>query len=120
MALRLRRGTEAERIITPEQGEIIYVTDTKKVYVGDGATPGGILVGPVDAALYDLVSDTTPQLGGNLDLNGFDIDGGTGSRITADQFIGDFTGNLIGDVIGNVTGLVNDIDIVTLNNQLFL
>lgn len=75
MALRLRRGTEAQRVITPEQGELLYVTDTKKVYVGDGATVGGILVGPVDAALFDVLSDTTPQLGGNLDLNGRDITG---------------------------------------------
>lgn len=92
MALRLRRGTEAERIITPQQGELLYVTDTKKVYIGDGATPGGILVGPVDAALYDLVSDTTPQLGGNLDLNGNNIIG---------------TGNI--NITGNITatGTIN-------------
>jgi len=82
MALKLRRGTEAQRVITPEQGELLYVTDTKKVYVGDGATVGGILVGPVDASLYDLVSDTTPQLGGNLDLNGRDITGTGNINIT--------------------------------------
>ena len=108
MALRLRRGTEAERIITPQQGEIIYVTDTNKVYVGDGATPGGILVGPVDAALYDLVSDTTPQLGGNLDLNGNNIVG-TGNinitgNITATGSIN--LGNGTEDNI-NVGGLIN-------------
>lgn len=42
MALRLRRGTEAERsLITPASGELIYTTDTKKLYVGDGSTVGG-------------------------------------------------------------------------------
>jgi len=89
MALRLRRGTEAERIITPEQGELLYVTDTKKVYVGDGATPGGILVGPVDSS---VLADTTPQLGGNLDLNGSNIIG---------------TGNI--NITGNITatGTIN-------------
>lgn len=46
MALRLRRGIEAERLtITPQAGELIYTTDTKKVYVGDGLTPGG---NPID------------------------------------------------------------------------
>ena len=39
MALRLRRGTNAERqLITPAQGELIYTTDTKALYIGDGTT----------------------------------------------------------------------------------
>jgi hypothetical protein len=76
MALRLRRGTDAERgLITPLQGELIYATDTKKIYVGDGAAVGGILVGPFAATDFDLVNDTTPQLGGDLDLNGNNITG---------------------------------------------
>ena len=79
MALRLRRGSDNDRqLITPLQGELIYTTDTKKIYVGDGATQGGVLVGPDDASTYDVVNDTTPQLGGNLDLNGNNITG-TGS-----------------------------------------
>ena len=45
MALRLRRGTNAERqLITPAQGELIYTTDTKALYIGDGSTAGGIVV----------------------------------------------------------------------------
>lgn len=76
MALRLRRGTSAERLLlTPLQGELIYVTDTKKLYVGDGATVGGTLIGPVDATSFDLLNDTTPQLGGDLSLNGNNITG---------------------------------------------
>ena len=76
MALRIRRGSDAERqTIVPLQGEPVYVTDTKKLYVGDGATQGGILVGPQSQADFDVVNDTTPQLGGNLDLNGNDITG---------------------------------------------
>jgi hypothetical protein len=31
-------------LITPVQGELIYTTDTKKLYVGDGVTVGGIAV----------------------------------------------------------------------------
>lgn len=73
MALRLRRGTEAERqLITPLQGELIYATDTKQLYVGDGAAVGGILVGPI---ANNLVNDLTPQLGGDLDLNSNNITG---------------------------------------------
>ena len=45
MALRLRRGTDAQRqLITPVQGELIYVTDTTELYVGDGTTLGGIRI----------------------------------------------------------------------------
>ena len=45
MALRLRRGTDAERqLITPLEGELVYVTDTKSLYVGDGNTQGGVLI----------------------------------------------------------------------------
>lgn len=73
MALRLRRGTNAERqLLTPLQGELIYATDTKKLYVGDGAAVGGILVGPIE---NNLVNDLTPQLGGDLDLNSNNITG---------------------------------------------
>ena len=46
MALQLRRGTDAERkLATFSVGEIIYTTDTKKVFVGDGTTVGGKFVG---------------------------------------------------------------------------
>jgi len=45
MALRLRRGTDAERLlVTPAEGELVYVTDTKKLFVGDGTTAGGVAV----------------------------------------------------------------------------
>ena len=116
MALRLRRGTDAERLlVTPLQGELVYATDTKKIYVGDGATVGGVLVGPTDAdAFTSVVNDTTPELGGELDLNGNDIVG-TGSinitgsihatgNITSDGDIG--LGNDTSDVI-SVNGVIN-------------
>ena len=42
MALRIRRGTDAQRAgITFDQGELIYTTNTQKLYVGDGVTAGG-------------------------------------------------------------------------------
>jgi len=45
MAIQLRRGLEADRLsITPASGEPIWTTDTKKLYIGDGVTAGGILV----------------------------------------------------------------------------
>jgi hypothetical protein len=75
MALQIRRGTAAERTdITPAAGELLYTTDTKLVYVGDGTTAGGnIISGGGGGGITDIVNDTTPQLGGNLDSNGFQI-----------------------------------------------
>jgi hypothetical protein len=48
MSLQFRRGTSANRTsITPAQGEPIFTTDTKQLYVGDGTTAGGVSVGGV-------------------------------------------------------------------------
>jgi len=104
MALRLRRGTDAERLtITPLQGELIYTTDTAKIYVGDGATQGGVLIGP-----YDLENDTTPQLAGDLDLNGNNITGTGNINITGTVTA---TGDInLGDADADsitVAGLIN-------------
>ena len=94
MALRLRRGTDAERLlVTPIEGELVYTTDTKKIYAGDGSTIGGTEI----AGLNSVVADTSPQLGGNLDINGKNITG-TGNitidgTITAPQF----EGNILAD-----------------------
>jgi hypothetical protein len=42
MSLRIRRGTDAQRqSLTFDQGEVVYTTDTKKLYIGDGITAGG-------------------------------------------------------------------------------
>ena len=43
MPLQFRRGTDAQRTAaTPAAGEPVWVTDTQKLYVGDGSTAGGI------------------------------------------------------------------------------
>lgn len=53
MALRLRRGTDTQRqLITPAEGELIYTTDTKRLWIGDGTTQGGILANT--GAVYGL------------------------------------------------------------------
>ena len=89
MALRLRRGTNAERLlVTPKEGELIYTTDTKLIFAGDGSQIGGNVI----AGLASVLADTTPQLGGNLDLNSKNITGvgniNIDGTITAPQFEG--------------------------------
>lgn len=114
MALRLRRGTEAERLlIIPLQGEPVFTTDTKKLYIGDGATPGGILV-TGDTSNTEVLADETPQLGGDLDLNGNNITGSGNIAIdgtitaTGNISLGDDSGdqvNINGEI--NLGGLIN-------------
>ena len=55
MSLRIRRGTNAERSgVTFFEGELVYTTDTKKLFVGDGATVGGIAVDSTAGSINNL------------------------------------------------------------------
>jgi hypothetical protein len=46
LKLLVRRGTNADRQeITLESGELGYTTDTDRLFIGDGTTAGGVLVG---------------------------------------------------------------------------
>ena len=118
MALKLRRGISANLSdVVPAEGELIYATDTKKLYVGDGVTDGSLLTaindgsgggsidgitdlttaGPVlilnsDAIEFLQPVEFTGGLGLDLDLNGFDISG-SGDMIT--------TGNITISGIGS-------------------
>ena len=74
MAFQLRRGTNAQRSsITPLQGELLYTTDTKNLYVGDGTTAGGTIVsgGGGGGATYAISAETVTG-GANLRLTGSD------------------------------------------------
>lgn len=143
MALRIKRGTNAERLsYTPELGELIYVTDYESagvspVWIGDGSTTGGneVSSGSGGSGITDIVNDTTPQLGGNLDLNSYDITGtgdidttgninATGSidvnlnidaggyvnatTMAANLFNGNFDGDLTGSVFGDDSTVLVD------------
>jgi hypothetical protein len=56
--LKLRRGLESQRLlITLDQGELGYTIDSKRVFVGDGATVGGIAVG--SKAFTPIVANKT-------------------------------------------------------------
>jgi len=88
MALKLRRGTDSQRaLITPADGELIYTTDTKKLYIGDGSTAGG-----------NRVDTAGTSLEANLSLNNYDLVG-TGNINTTGNIT--VTGNITAD--GNLT-----------------
>lgn len=47
MPLQIRRGTNAERLAMTQalaQGELLYVTDDQRLYIGNGATLGGVAI----------------------------------------------------------------------------
>lgn len=65
--IRIRRGTEASRTsLTPSQGEPLYTTDEKKLYIGDGATAGGVQIGGIPARIQDGDNDTYIDTANNL------------------------------------------------------
>jgi hypothetical protein len=100
MTLRLRRGTDLERqSITFQEGELVYITDTKDLYAGDGTTVGGIKVSNIGSP---------SSLTQNLNLNGYSIQGS--GTISATSFVGDGSG-LTGIDIGVQSGQEYDIDI---------
>ncbi len=105
MSLKLRRGLSTDRTtVTPAEGELLYTTDTKLVYVGDGSTAGGNIISSGGGGTGNIVDDTSPQLGGNLDVNGFDIVSADGVDINIDPGVGGKV--LLNGVIG-VDGLGN-------------
>lgn len=65
--LQFRRGTAAEvAAITPEAGEPVWATDTKRLYVGDGSVTGGVPVGNyplVGQSAADYAAGTGPRAG---------------------------------------------------------
>ena len=71
MALKLRQGLNSARTsITPEIGELIYATDTKTVYVGDGVTAGGNQITSGGSG-----SGTVTSVGGTGTVSGISLSG---------------------------------------------
>jgi len=73
--IQIRRGTAANWTSanpTLAEGELGYETDTGKLKAGDGSTAWTSLsyISGTGGSGGDLVDDTTPQLGGDLDVNG--------------------------------------------------
>ena len=135
MPLQIRRGTDAERQSMAQplaQGELLYVTDNPRLYIGDGATLGGVQItgytnedaqdaaasmltsgvhtgitftygGVQDAANRIDATVSISQLSQNLSLNGFNITG-TGNISISGTIAGDLKGSIFAD---NSTRLID-------------
>ena len=123
MALRLRRGTDSERLlITPAEGELIYATDTKLLFVGDGVTVGGNAVDTntqvsLEAALGELSIDSIG------DVNSDSTIPGDGDVLAYDASSGDWRASstaggaaTLGELTdADTTGVLND-DVLVYNS----
>jgi len=111
--LQLRGGTTSQHsTFTGAIREVTVDTDKDTLVVHDGSTAGGFPLAKysdVSSINTDLVNDTTPQLGGDLDLNSSDITG-TGNvnitgTVTATSFSGDGSGLSGVTSVGGDTGV---------------
>jgi len=98
--IRIKRGLEANRSgVTPAEGELLYTTDEKKVYIGDGSTAGGILVtgsgtgtpgitttATGEAIIIDVNNDV--EITGDLTVNGFVLQNSAQFETTAGVTVG--------------------------------
>jgi microcystin-dependent protein len=123
LKLLVRRGIDIDRQnITLAEGELGYVTDTKKLYIGDGSTQGGILVSNkflgsvsdhttlVEAVAGDLAYNTTNNKLYVKTVSGWDAVGGVyeagdgsviidgNNLVTVGQLS---AGNVSSDMLGN-------------------
>lgn len=139
MPLQIRRGTEAERLaMVPKlaNGELLWITDAKKLYVGDGVLASSALApvtgfnaedaqdaaallfttSPTHSGISFAYDDLAGKLTATVDLSDY-----TGtlkssafkgtfvaddSTILVDGVAGVLKGTLVGSLTGNVTGNV--------------
>ena len=139
MPLQIRRGTDAERLaMVPRlaNGELLWTTDDKKLYIGDGTTASSLLApvtgfnaenaqdaaaslfttSPTHSGISFAYDDITGKLTATVDLSDY-----TGtlkasafkgtfvaddSSILVDGVAGILQGTLVGSLTGNVTGNV--------------
>ena len=118
----IKAGTAGTSVISDLNGEITLVAGTNVTLSGNNSTKE-ITINATGGGITDLVQDTTPQLGGNLDVNTYSIVSTSNSNIT-------ITPNGTGRVVidgqqfpkgsGSVTGTVTDVDAVRNPNTLTL
>lgn len=104
MALRIRRGTDAQRTgKTFEMGEIVYTTDAQQVWIGNGITAGGVPVVGSNVAGYGIVYNNVTK---KLDVSGLtsdDVTQGINNKYFSTELAVDAVGAAL--VAGNSTNV---------------
>lgn len=104
MALRIRRGTDAQRSgVTFEMGEIVWTTDGQQLFVGDGLAQGGIPVIGAQILGYGLAYDS---LNKRIEVTGLttdDVTQGTNNKYFSTELAVDAVGSAL--VAGNATNV---------------
>jgi hypothetical protein len=132
MSLQIRRGTNTERTqmsVPLVPGELLYTTDSQKIYVGNGTTIGGILItgfnetDAKDAAAEMIINGSHQRISFSYNnesktLNAVVDTTPNDGPLTADAFVGSvfaddstllvdaINGRIVGPVFANVTGSV--------------
>jgi hypothetical protein len=137
MPLQIRRGTDAERAAMTQPlaaGELLYVTDEQKIYVGDNNTLGGIqITGYTDSDAKDATAaafaggshtnvsfsynTTTKSISASVDLSNYQgvikasaftgsVFADDGSTLNSQPLVDAISGTFNGNLVGNVTGNV--------------
>lgn len=124
MSLQIRRGSAAQLAnITPVQGELIYTTDTKAVFVGDGSTAGGIAIavgGSGNVTGTNLLTSGVASAAGNVYGNNIIATGfvSAAGNVTGNYILGN--GSLLSGIITSATSISNgtsNVNITTSNGN---
>jgi hypothetical protein len=128
MAFKIRRGLDDDRLAYVfEEGELIYTTDTYKLYVGDGETSGGNLVSSqitsVNGKTDTTVSLTTvdiPESGGNFYFSNERAQDAIGTALTTGTHTGiSFTYGSTQDNANRIDATVTAVDAGLVNSIAF-
>ena len=104
MALRIRRGTNAQRTgKTFELGELVYTTDSQQLFVGDGVTAGGVPAVGTNVAGYGLAYDNITNQLTVSGLTADDVEGGINNKYFSTELAVDAVGAAL--VAGNATNV---------------
>lgn len=114
MALQIRRGLNGDRASsTIAVGEIVWTTDRKQLYVGDG-TPGGVnilesYVGPGTGLSYSSTTGKFSVDAGNFDLTTDDVAEGSNKYYVANTAKNDIGAMLQNGTNTGITITYNDV-----------
>jgi hypothetical protein len=109
MALRIRRGTDAQRSgVTFDMGEIVWTTDGQQLFVGDGLAQGGIAVIGAQILGYGLAYDSLNKRIEVSGLSADDLENGVNNKFFATELAQDAAASLF--TSGSHTGITFQYD----------